>query len=162
MRAAWRTTAGSIARLRAADVRCAVSLEDKDAHHRTILLSGYSTMPCARAAFSRGISSRTVRSSMIVFTATQSSSLSGDTVGRCSAGSSVEHARQIRAFDVQHQAHAAVRFNRRPQQQCQVLDLLPLRRIGQRCAIRDELRVGAHHGVDDAQPVGLAATIRSP
>ena len=64
--------------------------------HSTILLSGYSTMPCARAAFSRGIRSRTVRSSMIVLTATHSSSLSGEIVGRCSAGSSAEHRRRDR------------------------------------------------------------------
>jgi hypothetical protein len=44
-----------------------------DPHHNTILLSGYSTMPWARAALRRGISSRTVRSSMIVLTATHAS-----------------------------------------------------------------------------------------
>src|SRR5262245_58860354 len=61
----------------------------EDPHgHITILLSGYSTIPCALAFFSRGIRSRTVRSSMIVFTATQSSSLSGETVGLCRAGRS--------------------------------------------------------------------------
>src|SRR5262249_57065006 len=59
----------------------------ENAHrHITILLSGYSTIPCALAFFSRGIRSRTLRSSMMVFTATQSSSLSGETVGRCRAG----------------------------------------------------------------------------
>src|SRR5581483_7443108 len=57
-----------------------------DLHHSTILFNGYSTIPCARAAFSRGIRSRTVRSSMIVFTATHSSSLRAEIVGRCSAG----------------------------------------------------------------------------
>src|SRR5262249_47042964 len=57
-------------------------------HHMTILLSGYSTMPCARAPLRRGIRSRTVRSSMMVLMATQSLSLSGEIVGRCSAGSS--------------------------------------------------------------------------
>src|SRR5690606_39755139 len=59
-----------------------------DPHHSTILFRGYSTIPCAPAALSCGMSSRTVRSSMMVLTATQPSSLSGETVGRCSAGSS--------------------------------------------------------------------------
>ena len=45
-------------------------------------------MPCPPAAFTFGIRSRTVRSSMMVFTATHSSSLSDEIVGRCSAGSS--------------------------------------------------------------------------
>ena len=48
----------------------------------TILLSGYSTMPCALASLSRGMRSRTVFSSMIVLTATHSSSLSDEMVGR--------------------------------------------------------------------------------
>src|SRR6185369_13834859 len=55
--------------------------------HSTILLSGYSTIPWPPAAFSFGIRSRTVRSSMIVLTATHSSSLNEEIVGRCSAGS---------------------------------------------------------------------------
>src|ERR1051325_11204415 len=59
-----------------------------DAHQSTILLSGYSTMPWPPAAFSFGIRSRTVRSSMMVLTATHSGSLSDDTVGPCSDGSS--------------------------------------------------------------------------
>src|SRR5258706_16126410 len=50
--------------------------------YRTILFNGYSTMPCARAALSLGIRSRTVRSSMIVLTPTHSSSLSDEMVGR--------------------------------------------------------------------------------
>src|SRR5262249_30298481 len=57
-----------------------------DADHRTILFRGYSTMPWAPAALSRGMRSRTVRSSMIVFTATHSSSLSEEIVGRWRAG----------------------------------------------------------------------------
>src|SRR5689334_8077620 len=42
--------------------------------YKTILFNGYSTMPCACAPFNFGIRSRTVRSSMIVLTATQCSS----------------------------------------------------------------------------------------
>ena len=46
------------------------------------------TIPCACAAFKRGIRSRAVFSSMIVLIMTQSLSLSAEIVGRCSAGSS--------------------------------------------------------------------------
>ncbi len=53
-----------------------------DSHQSTILLRGYSTIPEAFAFLSFGISSRTVCSSMIVFTATQPSSLNGEIVGR--------------------------------------------------------------------------------
>mmetsp|Transcript_21549 Transcript_21549/g.36979 ORF Transcript_21549/g.36979 Transcript_21549/m.36979 type:complete len:204 (+) Transcript_21549:167-778(+) len=51
------------------------------------LLSGYSMMPSAPAAFSFGISARTSCSSRIVSTAHQPSSESGDTVGFLSDGS---------------------------------------------------------------------------
>ena len=44
-------------------------------------------MPWPPAAFSRGMSVRTVFSSTMVFTATQSGSDSDEMVGRCSAGS---------------------------------------------------------------------------
>src|SRR5258708_25421578 len=53
----------------------------------TILLSGYSTIPCAPAAFKRGMMVRTMFSSTIVFTAIHAGSLSVDTVGFFSAGS---------------------------------------------------------------------------
>src|SRR3984957_15059268 len=56
-------------------------------HHITILLSGYSTMPCAPASLRRGIIVRTVVSSRIVLTASHSSSLSVEMVGFLSAGS---------------------------------------------------------------------------
>src|SRR5579883_2254778 len=55
-------------------------------HHITILLRGYSTIPCALAAFRRGMISRTVFSSITVFTATQSDSLSSLMVGFLRAG----------------------------------------------------------------------------
>ena len=54
----------------------------------TILFSGYSTMPSPPAALICGIRSRTARSSRIVLTATQPSSLNEEMVGRCNAGSS--------------------------------------------------------------------------
>src|SRR6185437_8323713 len=52
----------------------------------TILLRGYSTMPCAPASFRRGMITRTVDSSRMVFTASHSPSLRGDMVGFFSAG----------------------------------------------------------------------------
>ena len=122
--------------------------------YRTILLSGYSTMPWARAVFSFGIRSRTVRSSMIVLTATHSSSLSAEIVGRWSAGSSARTDAEIGAPHVEHQADAALRLDGRLQQQRDVLELVLLPRIRERGLVRDELRVRLHHGVEDAQPVG--------
>jgi hypothetical protein len=56
--------------------------EPRTRTYTTILFSGYSTMPWPPAAFTFGIRSRTVRSSMIVLTATHSSSLSDEIVGR--------------------------------------------------------------------------------
>src|SRR5208283_2577724 len=55
--------------------------------HSTILLSGYSTMPCAPASFRRGMILRTVASSRIVLTASHSPSLNGEMVGFFNAGS---------------------------------------------------------------------------
>src|SRR5215472_12296392 len=55
-------------------------------HHITILFSGYSTIPCAPACLRRGMMSRTVDSSRMVFTASQSSSLKCEMVGRFNAG----------------------------------------------------------------------------
>src|ERR1035441_9923569 len=60
--------------------------------YRTTLLSGYSTMPVALAAFRRGITSRATRSSTIVLTATQSESLNCETVGEFNAGSTARTA----------------------------------------------------------------------
>src|SRR6185437_3476467 len=60
--------------------------------YSTTLFSGYSTIPVAFAAFSRGITSRAVRSSRIVFTATHSELLNCDTVGEFSAGSTASTA----------------------------------------------------------------------
>src|SRR5712692_6842883 len=60
--------------------------QSEDSHHTTILFSGYSTIPCACAAFNRGMICRTTSSSTIVFTATQSGSLNAEMVGFFSAG----------------------------------------------------------------------------
>src|SRR5205807_3537351 len=45
-------------------------------HYTTTLFSGYSTIPCAFASFSRGITSQASDSSITVFTASHSGSLS--------------------------------------------------------------------------------------
>ena len=124
-----------------------------DAHQSTILLSGYSTIPDALACLRRGISSRTVCSSMIVFTATQPSSLKRRDGRPLERRQQAEHRRKILALDVQHQADAALRFDRRFQQQCDVVEFRPLPVVGERRRVRDELRVRLEHGVDDPQPI---------
>src|SRR5215471_10238155 len=55
-------------------------------HHKTTLFSGYSTIPSALAALSCGMIFHAVVSSIMVFTATHSPSLSAETVGFCRAG----------------------------------------------------------------------------
>ena len=52
------------------------------------MLSGYSTIPVAPAAFNFGMTSRTTASSRIVFTATQFGSLKCEIVGKFNAGNS--------------------------------------------------------------------------
>ena len=121
---------------------------------QTILLRGYSTMPWARAAFSFGIRSRTVRSSMIVFTATHSSSLKAEMVGRCKAGSRARTSERSERCTLSIRptrpcaSIAALRDER------QVLQLGALRRLGEGRAVGDQLRVRLHHGIEDAQAVG--------
>src|SRR5579864_4983098 len=70
--------------------------------HSTILFSGYSTIPCAPAAFKRGMIERTTSSSMIVFTAIHAGSLSVETVGFLSAGSTASTAARcsLRTFSM--------------------------------------------------------------
>src|SRR5882762_9017676 len=58
----------------------------EQAHHITTLFSGYSTMPWACASLSRGTISHDADSSITVFTASQSSSLSVEIVGFFRAG----------------------------------------------------------------------------
>src|SRR5271156_97614 len=62
------------------------AIKPKDPHHSTILFKGYSTIPCALAAFNLGKICRTTASSTIVFTATHPGSLKVEIVGFCSAG----------------------------------------------------------------------------
>src|SRR5262249_12871239 len=66
--------------------------EGQNVHQSTIFLRGYSTMPWALAAFNFGSSWRTTASSIMVFTATQSGSLSVETVGFLSAGNTASTA----------------------------------------------------------------------
>src|SRR4029077_9324561 len=78
---------GRLARQQAADL---IAFEYAD--HSTILLSGYSTIPSPPARFKRGIMSRTVVSSRMVLTASHSSSLRCEMVGRLRAGSTASTA----------------------------------------------------------------------
>ena len=112
-----------------ARIRCGDDLQHGSIRYITILLSGYSTMPSAPAALRRGMRSRTVRSSRIVLSATQSPSASGEMVGRRSAGSRPRMRGEVVAPRVQHDADAALRGDRGLQQQRDVLELLALRRI---------------------------------
>ena len=89
-------------------------------------------MPWPPAAFSFGIRSRTVRSSMIVLTATHSGSLNDEIVGRCSAGSSARIDGRSVSPHVEHQPDAALRLDRGLEQQRDVVDLRPLPRVRQR------------------------------
>src|SRR5581483_4122876 len=55
-------------------------------HYITTLFSGYSTIPCALASFSLGITCQACDSSITVLTASHSGSLSVEIVGRFNAG----------------------------------------------------------------------------
>ena len=61
---------------------------------------------------------------------------------------------EVGALHVQHQADPALRFDRRLQQQGDVLDLRPLRLVVEGAPVGDEPRVRLEHRVDDAQVVG--------
>src|SRR5580700_5728860 len=76
--------------------------EDQIFLQSTILFSGYSTIPWAPAAFRRGMIVRTTSSSMMVFTAVQSGSLSVEIVGFFSAGSAARTAARfsLRTFSM--------------------------------------------------------------
>ena len=68
------------------------------------LLSGYSTIPRAPAAFRRGMMCRTIDSSRIVFTSAQFSSARLETVGCCRAGSKAKTLFEPVAGHVHHEA----------------------------------------------------------
>ena len=87
-------------------------------------------MPCPPAAFTFGIRSRTVRSSMIVFTATHSSSLSDEIVGPLQRRQQRQDLRQVGPPHVQHEADAALRLDGGLEQQRDVVELLLLPRVG--------------------------------
>ena len=91
---------------------------------------------------------------MIVLTATHSSSLSAEMVGRWSAGSSDRIGWQVGAAHVEHQADAALRFDRRLEQQRDVLKLGPLRLVGERRLVGDELSVRFHDRIENRQSIG--------
>ena len=114
----------------------------EDPHHITTLFSGYSTMPVAFAAFSRGITSQHRLSSRMVFTATHALSLSVEMVGTVQRGKHGQHRLQVFDLDVEHQSDTALRFHRAAQHQRQVLDLLPLAGVGPGFLVGDDLGVG--------------------
>ncbi len=84
---------------------------------------------CGAAALSFGITSRAMRSSTIVLTATHSELLSCDTVGELSAGSTASTASRSCALHVQHQAHLRLCVDRAAQHQRDLVDLFALPRI---------------------------------
>ena len=70
--------------------------------------------------------SRTVDSSRMVFTASQSSSLRCEMVGRFSAGSTSSTAAQVLPMHVQHQPHFAQSVDGALQQHAHIFQLAPL------------------------------------
>ena len=106
---------------------CAVSNYSYARHYITTLFSGYSTIPCAFAAFRRGMISRAVVSSMMVFTATHCSPLSAassEMVGRFNAGRTAITPARSCFLHIEHQPDAALRGDGAAKHQCEVLDLL--------------------------------------
>ena len=121
----------------------------------TILFSGYSTMPCAPASLSRGMMSRTVDSSRMVFTASQSSSLRCEMVGLLQRRQHAQHGRRDRAcctFSISPTLPSALMAP-----SSSILMSSSLRRFQssfQDRRVGDQLRVRFEHRVDDAQLVG--------
>ena len=116
--------AASLRRRAARIFSASASVSAQDSHHSTILFSGYSTMPCACAAFSFGIRCRTTSSSTMVLMATQSG------VGKRGDGrilqrrQRLQHGVQVLAPHVQHDAHLVVRGDGALQQQHEIGNLL--------------------------------------
>ncbi len=120
----------------------------------TILFSGYSTMPCAPASFRRGMIERTVASSRIVLSASQSPSLKGRNGRLLQRRQHAQHAFQVLLFHIEHQPDLAQRVDGAIQQHPHIFQLAPLPRILPRIHVGDELRIRFHHGLDDPQFVG--------
>ena len=121
----------------------------------TTLLSGYSTMPVAFAAFRRGITSRATRSSTMVLTATQSEFAELGDGGRVERGQHGEHRVKIAALHVEHEAHLRLRVDCAAQHEGDLVDLLALPRVGDGFFAGDEMRLALHDSVDDLEAVGL-------
>ena len=102
-------------------------------------------------ALSRGMMSRTVRSSRIVFTASHSSSLSGEMVGRWSAGSSVSTSwsRSRSTFSISPTLPSALMAP--SSSSAMIFDLRRFQASSQDAHVGDQLGVGFHHGVDDRE-----------
>ena len=111
-------------------------------------------MPSARAAFSLGISWRTVFSSTMVLMATQFGIAQLRDGGIAQRRQRGNHVVEIFAAHVEQQAHAAVGLDGAVEQHGEALDFFALPGILQRGAIGDEARRGFEQRVDDAQAIG--------
>ncbi len=97
---------------------------------------------------------RTVDSSRMVLSASQSPSLSGEMVGFFSAGSTSSTASRLLLFDIQHEPDLAHGGDGAFQQHLDVAKLAVLPGIRPGNIVGDQLGVGFEHGLDDAQLVG--------
>ena len=147
---------GRLARQQAADL---FAFEYAD--HSTILLSGYSTIPSPPACFKRGMMSRTVVSSRMVLTASHSSSLRCEMVGRLRAGQHGEHGRQMVLVHVEHEADFAEGVDGAIEQHADIFQFAALLRVFPGCLVGDQLGVGFQHGIDDLEIVGAQDWSRS-
>ena len=95
-----------------------------------ILLSGYSTMPQAPAAFRRGMMWRTVSSSMIVLSAIHAGSASGDSVGVLKGRQDAEHPLDVHLPHVHHQPDLPLGGHRALEHEDEIVHLLALPLVG--------------------------------
>ncbi len=105
-------------------------------------------MPWAPASLSRGMITRTVDSSMMVLTASHSSSLSVEMVGLQQRRQLLEHGCQIVTAHVQHQPHLAQSGDGALEQHGEVFELVPLLRVLPGVDVGDELGVRLEHRLD--------------
>ena len=111
-------------------------------------------MPSARAAFSLGISWRTVFSSTMVLMATQCGIAQLRDRGIAKRRKRGDNIVEIVAADVEQQADAAIGLDRAVEQHRQAVDFFALPGVFPGGAIGDEPRGGFKKRVDDAQAIG--------
>ena len=107
---------------------------------------------------------RTVSSSMIVFSATQSGSVSGETVGRSATSAGARQhapARVLSSRHVHHQPDLPLGRHRPLEHQDQVVHLLPLPRVGGGGRVGDEPRRAVSNGRRRSAGCSPAANCRS-